>query len=879
MQYRFSFSFKEWLENLFNEESPSGAARGGYYLIAREKDNPKNVVVARPYLNSNDKPPYPKSTVYTVDIDTKGSGPSMTGDVFLKRYEIMANPANSSIPHEFVIGPMAFYAKNDSIKAAKDFRAGKINLVPVGTKAAIDAIAASTPSQAPAASGSTPTASGGKRTENKEISDKCQKVFSSGEKKGVDEKFRKIWESGQKGHVVINALAGSGKTTVLQCLWDKYGKNSGTSWCYLVFNRRNRMEAYSKFEGLKNIFTTNSFLGQQLRKNTHIVKDTSRSIDFGGADYKLKSALDSPAFKKFFESVNDVTTEKFVAKLKAAGVRNTWNRNSPIDCKNNNYLTGIFVSYVGKLEDAVAACAEKLTALGKNFGVNPNDEAALNARVDDIVARYDLTQDLESVIEDFAEDGRSVQGSEKECWDYLKDLLQDTPLEEKIESIKELAKWLLLHTSPGHDVLSKETEFINQANRKKAEKLEQELRSGKISQNEFDRKMRPLQVVVPFHNVRDFDDDYYYSGINIDKIKFDHYDVVMADEIQDFNYVQKLMLKKLAEAGAIIVAVGDPNQAIYRFRGAENTSFNDIVDVLQADSKATTGSDESVVAEMPSNFRSRKAIIDYVNANTVVNNLRVGKDFSNDRPEFEGIVRDNVDPKDMIDIIKADPNKSTALLTRTNAPLASAAIELLSNGIPFTIIGRDYANEVIGFFNKIIKKMNISMNADLRRMVGNPVTGETGDLDHWFQDELSQHGRKATKKEYLKETSSMVSMFKNVAKVAMSQDTNVTDLRGLMQWIRNFFFKNSVGEDGTYSENGEEKQLEIKDNDDRVILTTAHRSKGFEFKRVFILDISKFPSPKARLPEDMAQEENAKYVAFTRAEEELYILDDKKAPV
>jgi superfamily I DNA/RNA helicase len=254
----------------------------------------------------------------------------------------------------------------------------------------------------------------------------------------------------------------------------------------------------------------------------------------------------------------------------------------------------------------------------------------------------------------------------------------------------------------------------------------------------------------------------------------------------------------------------------------------------------------------------------------------VGKDFSNDRPEFEGLVRENVDPKEMISIIKANPNKSTALLTRTNPPLAAAAVELLSNGIPFTIIGRDFGGEVIRFFKGIANKMDIGMTAKLIDLVGNKITGQEASVDRWFSDEMSKHGRKATKKEYIKETSHMVNMLKNVAGVAMKQDSNVRTMSDLLKWVQDFFFKNSVNEDGSIGKGADAKHLEVKEDDDRVILTTAHRSKGFEFKRVFILDISKFPSPKARLPEDMAQEDNAKYVAFTRAEEELYILDDKK---
>ena len=70
--------------------------------------------------------------------------------------------------------------------------------------------------------------------------------------------------------------------------------------------------------------------------------------------------------------------------------------------------------------------------------------------------------------------------------------------------------------------------------------------------------------------------------------------------------------------------------------------------------------------------------------------------------------------------------------------------------------------------------------------------------------------------------------------------------------------------------------LDELDKKKQVILSTVHKSKGFEFGRVFIIDISNFPSPRATKDQDLEQEENAKYIAFSRAEEELYIVNDKE---
>ena len=58
-----------------------------------------------------------------------------------------------------------------------------------------------------------------------------------------------------------------------------------------------------------------------------------------------------------------------------------------------------------------------------------------------------------------------------------------------------------------------------------------------------------------------------------------------------------------------------------------------------------------------------------------------------------------------------------------------------------------------------------------------------------------------------------------------------------------------------------------------VTLTSAHRSKGLEFKRVFIVDKDNFPSPRAQSEDELKQEANAWYVALTRAQDNLNILE------
>lgn len=57
------------------------------------------------------------------------------------------------------------------------------------------------------------------------------------EQKAIDERFAQILRTGEKSHIILNALAGSGKTTILNHLAWKYGR-PGQKWLYLVFNKK-----------------------------------------------------------------------------------------------------------------------------------------------------------------------------------------------------------------------------------------------------------------------------------------------------------------------------------------------------------------------------------------------------------------------------------------------------------------------------------------------------------------------------------------------------------------------------------------------------------------------------------------------------------------
>lgn len=91
--------------------------------------------------------------------------------------------------------------------------------------------------------------------------------------------------------------------------------------------------------------------------------------------------------------------------------------------------------------------------------------------------------------------------------------------------------------------------------------------------------------------------------------------IVLADECQDFNYCQHDRLRRLAAAGARIIAVGDRNQAVYRFRGADNDSFDTLKAILADTPRGV------VEAELPENFRCGREHLRYVREHSCVKNI------------------------------------------------------------------------------------------------------------------------------------------------------------------------------------------------------------------------------------------------------------------
>jgi superfamily I DNA/RNA helicase len=351
--------------------------------------------------------------------------------------------------------------------------------------------------------------------------------------------------------------------------------------------------------------------------------------------------------------------------------------------------------------------------------------------------------------------------------------------------------------------------------------------------------------------MRDHADTLWWAALHADELVWPEYSVVLADEIQDFNKNQVTMLRKLGEAGARIVAVGDPNQAIYRFTGADAKAFNNITNTLN---NLPNGVTEK---KLLINYRSGSDIIDDINKNTKVKNLVAGK-------THKGVVSTNKSYDQMIDKLKDEWDSKgklqhqTAIISRTNIPLVNTALQLLKNNINFTLLGRDFSKELVEFMDQITDNSVLSIPNFRQRM------------NQELKSKKETWKNKPSKQKDLKELEETADAFNNVLEYLESNNwkdpktgIEVRNTKDLKYLFRQLFA-------GTEEDEG----LNTKNS---VILSSAHRSKGLEFDRVYVRCPDKFLKPRNPHPEEMEQEENVHFVGRSRASHQLHIVDEKCA--
>lgn len=400
---------------------------------------------------------------------------------------------------------------------------------------------------------------------------------------------------------------------------------------------------------------------------------------------------------------------------------------------------------------------------------------------------------------------------------------------------------------------------------------------------------------------------------------------IHVDEYQDTNHAQYQLVKLLASRFKNICVVGDADQSIYGWRGADMQNILDF-EKDYPDAK---------VVLLEENYRSTKTILQAANDVIKNNRHRRPKNLWTQNEDGEEIVyyRANDEQDEAVFVAKTIEELSReagykhrdfAVLYRTNAQSRTIEEALLKSNIPYTMVGgtkfysRKEIRDVIAYLNLIA---NPSDNISFERIINEPKRGigpgtvdkirdfaqmqESSLLDASANIMLSGIKGKAAQSIWdfanlildLRERLDQLTITELVEEVLdktgyMTALTNQGNL-GSQARIENIQEFLSVTKN--FDENGETVEYEsgvetlsrflndlalIADTDDgaqetsEVTLMTLHAAKGLEFPVVFLIGMEENVFPLSRAaedPDELEEERRLAYVGITRAEKVLFL--------
>ncbi len=395
------------------------------------------------------------------------------------------------------------------------------------------------------------------------------------------------------------------------------------------------------------------------------------------------------------------------------------------------------------------------------------------------------------------------------------------------------------------------------------------------------------------------------------------YKYIMIDEYQDTNNLQYKIIDLIARKSSNLCVVGDENQSIYGFRGAN------ILNILNFENNYKNAK----IIKLEENYRSTSTILDA--ANELIKNNKSSKDkrlwTQNGKGDLiKVLVCDNArdEVSKIIDIIKENhengiPYKDMTILYRTNMQSRVFEEGLLRYNIPHKVFGgisfysRAEIKDIIAYLSIIVNPQD---ELNLQRIVNVPKrkVGEKGiekiiafarENNLNLLDALSHikdiSGLTATGKEKLSEMYDIIKELKDLSysETASYIVETLLDKIKYIDYVKETYddadarienieeFKNSILELENVvgvlrlSEYLENVSLvsatdDLEDEKDYIKLMTIHNSKGLEFPIVFLVGFENeiFPGVRASFDEkEMEEERRLCYVALTRAEKKLYL--------
>lgn len=413
-------------------------------------------------------------------------------------------------------------------------------------------------------------------------------------------------------------------------------------------------------------------------------------------------------------------------------------------------------------------------------------------------------------------------------------------------------------------------------------------------------------------NALDFDDlllkaaKLLRENDEVRKMYQERWQYIHVDEYQDTNEVQYLMCLALAAGHKNICVVGDADQNIYSWRGAN------LKNILSFEKDYPN----AAIVFLEENYRSTKNILEAANLVIKKNKYRPEKNlFTNNKAGEKISVYEALDEMDEADFVASKivelrdrGERETAVLYRANFQSRALEEAMLRYNIPYQVLGvkffeRKEIKDTLAYLRAALNKESLS---DIRRIINFPARGIgkvtiaklfAGDIEslpsgtrvkiynfYAVLDEIAQKIRIEKASAVIKfavraagierelsagtdEETERLENIKELATLALKYD-NLPDGQGIEKLL----------EDAALASDQDDIDLreEKKSERDSVKLMTVHASKGLEFRTVFVtgLEAGLFPHERdgdTKTGEEAEEERRLFYVALTRAKEKLYL--------
>lgn len=388
----------------------------------------------------------------------------------------------------------------------------------------------------------------------------------------------------------------------------------------------------------------------------------------------------------------------------------------------------------------------------------------------------------------------------------------------------------------------------------------------------------------------------------------ERYKYILIDEYQDTNEAQYVLTKMISSKYRNICCVGDNDQAIYGFRGA---NYKNILN-FERDYP------ESKTILLEENYRSTKTILDA--ANCVIKNNKNRKEKNlwskkgqGEKIEYYKASDEKAEARYVVNEIKKLANKGIsydeiAVLYRTNAQSRNLEEAFLQENMPYRVVGSFYfysrkeIKDLIAYLRLI---HNPKDNVSFLRVINTPKRGiglktiqkiiDDAEVEHvsYYEaikgakeldfkekiDKLREFSKDATLTELIDKTLEVTGLKKELEdEKSLEADIRLENLEEFKSITRAFEEREGLVslEDFLLEISLISDVEEYKDDTNRVSLMTVHSVKGLEFNYVFIVGMEEgiFPHINSMMNNaDLEEERRLCYVAITRAKEKLYIVN------